>query len=272
MFSLLDLCPEVLEEIVLKLEEVEDVISLGSSSSYLSKIVGQERIWRLLLSRTQLVDAGQGRVMEDRVRAISSFLSSLADSDAFFSLLHRNIYERFPAFVQGWSKGSITVSCPSSTQLHSVSVLGLELLALTEREGARHTVHKIKMVRISPSLLLSLASPWDQISELVIDGFINCSTEEEGSALVSVLERCTTWTCYHLDLRRGAGEMTWEGLGREVARGRVRAVMVDREVVGRREDLRAVWQNTEVGCVVHGKWIFRSDGEEGWRKIEEIRQ
>ena len=44
MPSLMDLCPEVLEEVVLKLEEVEDVISLGSSSTDLARIVGQELV------------------------------------------------------------------------------------------------------------------------------------------------------------------------------------------------------------------------------------
>ena len=46
MRSLMDLFPEMLEEVVLKLESVEDVISLGSSCTALARTVGQERLWR----------------------------------------------------------------------------------------------------------------------------------------------------------------------------------------------------------------------------------
>ena len=271
---LMDLCPEILEEVTLKLESVEEVIALGSSSCRLARIVGQERLWRVVLARTELVEE-DGRMMEDRVRAITTFLSSLQDSKAIFSLLHQTIYDRYPAELEGWNKENITVSCPSSTQLHYVSGLGVELLDLTEREEARHRVHKIKKWMISSSLLLSLASHQrDQITELVT-GIINCTTEEEGSALVSLLERCTTWRVRWLDLLGKVGGLTWEGLGREVARGKLGNVRATREVVrrGRKEDLRAVWQNTERWWGVDGERIWKEDGEEeGWGKIEEIIQ
>ena len=100
MPCLLDLSLEMLEIVVLQLESVEDVISLGSSCGLLARVVGQERIWKVLLAnteneyrdraltRTSLVD-GRAEVMEDRMRAISTFLSSLEDRDAIFSLLHQ---------------------------------------------------------------------------------------------------------------------------------------------------------------------------------------
>ena len=44
MPSLTDLFPEILEEIVVKLESVEDMISLGSSCTDLARIVGQELV------------------------------------------------------------------------------------------------------------------------------------------------------------------------------------------------------------------------------------
>ena len=61
-----------------------------------------------------------------------------------------------------------------------MSGLGLQLLALIGRENARHSLHKIQVHRISPSLLLALASlQRTDISELVaVD--VSCSTEEEG--------------------------------------------------------------------------------------------
>ena len=51
----MDLFPEILEEIVLKLESVEDVISLGSYSPDLARIVGQESIWRVVLAKCRLM-------------------------------------------------------------------------------------------------------------------------------------------------------------------------------------------------------------------------
>ena len=118
MLSLLDLCPEILEEVVLKLESVEDVISLGSSSPYLARTVCQESIWRIFLAKTELVDSG--RVMEDIVRKIVTFLSSLKDSSDILSLIHQKIYERYPGQLpseaptpsRGMVYGSFTVSCP----------------------------------------------------------------------------------------------------------------------------------------------------------------
>ena len=90
MPSLMDLFPEILEEVVLKLESVKDVISLGSSSTDLARIVGQERLWRVILAKTELVE-DEDIVKEDRVRTITTFLSSLAHSTAIFSLLHQTI-------------------------------------------------------------------------------------------------------------------------------------------------------------------------------------
>ena len=157
MPSLLDLSLEVLEMVLLKLE-VEEVISLGFSCGHLARVVGQERICRVLLARTQLVDE-QGVVMEDRMRTIPTFLSSLKDKDSIFSLLHQMIYKRYPALLQEDLEEdeledmekeveSITVSFPPSPQLHCVSLLGLQLKALAGREESRHRVHKVKMFEL----------------------------------------------------------------------------------------------------------------------------
>jgi hypothetical protein len=270
----MDLCPEILEEVTMKLESVEDVMALGSCSRRLARIVGQTSLWRVIFSKTDLVE--DGRVMEDRIRTITAFLTSLEDSDAIFFLLHQTIFDRFLATEE--EEENITVSCPTSTQLHSVSGLGLELLALTDREGARHTVHKIKMSSIFPSLLLSLASlKRHKITEMVVKG-VRCTTEEEGSALVSLLESSTTWRVGRLHLLGEVGQLTWEGLARVVARGTLEVVMATRGVMrrGRREDIRDVWQNT--GLVwwvvsVGGGVICKRDGEEeGWGIIENIIQ
>ena len=276
MPSLLDLSLEIREMIVLKLESVEDVISLGSSCRDLARTVGQEWIWRGFFSQIELVYSG-GQIREDLVRRITNFLTILDNRDAIFSLLHRTIYWRHPATTLG-CRGYYTVSFPPSPRLHLVSDTGMELLALAGREDARHMVHKVKVLEISPSLLLSLASLMkERITELEVAS-IYCGTEDDGRALVSLLGGCSSWTVKDLALNGEVGGQTWEALGREVVMGRVKEVWTTREVVGRgrREDLRAVWENTKVGWMVEDEWISKSDAEEGkeeeegWREIEEM--
>ena len=79
------------------------------------------------------------------------------------------------------------------------------------------------------------------------------------------------WEVEVLELSGEVGGQTWERLGREVARGRLRAVVTGREVVrrGRREDLRAVWRNTEVGWDLETTIFFVNSEILGiliWRK------
>ena len=263
MPSLMDLLPEILEEIVLELE-VEDVISLGSSCTDLARIVSQERLWRIILAKTELVDEDEV-VMEDRVLEINTFLRTLANADAILSLLREMIYERHSATGEGWDE-NITVSFPSSLQLHVVSGIGLELLALTDRDDSRHTLHKVNVWTVSPCLLLALASlKREEITELEVED-LSCTTEEEGRALVSLLESSITWRVEVLELSDEVGGMTWQGLatvGREGSRGRLGNVRTGRQVVrrGRREDVMAVWEKTEDDWLVDGDRERKSD----WR-------
>ena len=101
---------------------------------------------------------GPGKVLEDRVRSMTTLLGTLEDSEAIIVLLHQMIYECYPGRGQGKEEDRVTVSFPSSPQLHTVSGLWLELLALTGREEASHSLHKIRMYMISPSVLLAMAS------------------------------------------------------------------------------------------------------------------
>ena len=287
----MDLSLEILEMVVLKLDSVEDMISLGSSCTYFTRIVGQERPWRITLSKMERMDGWQ--MAEDRVRNITTFLTSINNSDAIFSLLHEMIYKHYPGREDDEDyddddkemddmESDISVSFPPSPQLHSVSAMGLELLALTGRDGARHLLHKVRVGYIHPSLLLSLASlKREQISELHgLD--VHCTTDEAGRALVSLLEKSSTWRVDFLNLAGEVGGQTWEGLAREVARGRLvggigkgrgGGIYTSREVVrrGRREDLRTVWDKTEVAWSVDEKYIWYMDErEEGWEQIEKI--
>ena len=284
----------MLEQILLNVESVEDVISLGSSSPTFARILSQERIWRIILAKTEMVE--DGLVMKNRMRTISAFLTSLPDSASLFSLLHQTISQRYPGTATcpascQCKEETITVTFPGDSQLHEVSGLGMELLALTDRQGARHTVHKVRLGRIltGEKGILPVLTQQEEISDLVV-GNIVCCTEEEGMMIGCLLEKCSSWRVHTLRMwdephhhhqegaEVGVGGQTWERLGRAAARGAVRHVSTNRKVVrrGRREDLRAVWGITKV------QWnrrvnrrenpcILKSDGKKkGWRRIEKI--
>ena len=79
----------MLEQILVKFEDVEDVVSLGSTCVRLGGILSNCRMWRRILAKTELVQHGQ--VMEDRMKNLADFLGLLADSEAIISLLRKTI-------------------------------------------------------------------------------------------------------------------------------------------------------------------------------------
>ena len=182
----------------MRVTSLEDVIALGSSCRSLAAIVGQASLWRRIFSKIQLVERGgvvmpglqrmqavplhghkgPGKVIEDRVRTMATFLGTLKDSEAILFLLYQMIYERYPGRGQGKEEDRVTVSFPSSPQLHTVSGLGLELLALTGRKEVSHSLHKIQMYTISPSVLLAMASLQRTKMLELVAGHVSCSTEE----------------------------------------------------------------------------------------------
>ena len=272
MFPLMKLSSEILEQILVKTEYVEDVVSLGSTCVRLKGILSNLRVWRYILAKAELVEHGQ--VMEDRVRTITAFLGSLPDCEAIYSLLRKTIYERYPGTVRdgGTVMDMVTVLFPGDPQHHSVTLLGLRLLVLADRETAGHTVLKVELSLSTSNHVLSLASLQKEIGELVLMGGIICIREEEGMALCSAVERSSTWRIGRLFLMGEVGGETWRRLGREAARGWLGRVRIERVVGrrGRREDLRAVWGRTKVYWLVDGEFIQKADGEEeGWGRIEE---
>ena len=173
-----------------------------------------------------------GKIMEDKVRNTTTFLEALENREAIFGLLHKMIYERYPGHGQGDGKDRVIVSAPSSPQLHTVSGRGLEMLALTGRKEASHSLHEIRMHTISPSVLIAMASLQRARRVELVAGQVSCSTEVEGRALASLLEGCTTWRIERLSMRGQAGGQNWERLGRAAVRGRVRIVGTTAYVVG----------------------------------------
>ena len=301
MSSLMDLPSELQEKIFEKLESVEDVISLGSSCTQLAMVVNQVQVsfWRLLLDKTT-------HISRPRLRNLATFVSSLDKADSIFSLLRNTIYERNPAshkidsdgeivddeckddgygyeYVSDCAEETIIVSFPPSPELHPVSVAGLQLLVLIDRHGARHRIHTIKVCQNSPrpSTLLSLASMASLQKEMINQTNLQpiCTTEEEGMALVAILERSIQLSMGQLVLVGGVGRRTWEGLGRNsyLTWG---CVKTERKVVrrGRRKDLQAIYKLHHSWFVdgenIDGPWEFYDWNEgfikEGWKKIKNM--
>ena len=105
--------------------------------------------------------------------------------------------------------------------------------------------------------------------------FLGCSTPEEETALTSLLARCHTWTIDNLSLCDDVQGSIWSGMREAAERGKVATVNVETELVkkGRTEDLRMVWENTEIGWSVGHIMIFKHEGtEKGWKKIKRILQ
>ena len=94
---------------------------------------------------------------------------------------------------------------------------------------------------------------------------------ENGLALAQLLAVCGDWTVGDLYLSGQVGQEAWQGLAMAAGRGKVKTVIVDREVIkrGAREDLRGAWECTDRWAVDCYAFVDREDGEEGWRKIEE---
>ena len=185
----------MLEQILVKFEDVEDVVSLGSTCVRLGGILSNCRMWRRILAKTELVQHGQ--VMEDRMKNLADFLGLLANSEAIISLLRKTIYERYPGTV----RDRVTVLITTDPQHHSVTLLGLQLLVLADRDKPGHTVLKVKLdACVTRNQLLVLASLHKKIRELVVT-MVFCYPEEDGTALCSMLERCSTWRLNCLYLR-----------------------------------------------------------------------
>ena len=103
MAGLLDLPTEILEHILLQQEDVEDMISLGTSCSRLKQILSKPMIWRNLLTKAKSItmvetkDNSKGlfkkgyRVNTPIVQMLILFLKSSEEPDILFGLLQDTI-------------------------------------------------------------------------------------------------------------------------------------------------------------------------------------
>ena len=202
MAGLADLPTELLEQIFLHQEGAKDMISLSSSSPRLHQVLSQPRIWRNMLAKADMVTGVKKKTVTESIvnysliQMVSVFLKAAADPEVLLGLLHSTICQLHPGVLQG---SSVTVLLPLLPGPHSVSVLGLVLLALTEGQGQGPTILTVRMAGPGPysvtasgvglqldqsvSLLGALASlvslQEEPITYLEVTGTISCSTAED---------------------------------------------------------------------------------------------
>ena len=280
MLELLCLPIELLEQVFLAQEDIKDMISFAFTCSRMHKILSQPRMWRNIL----------GKVMKDNnptitvnlrfeIEMLMKFLKTVGEHYKTINiiLLHETICEIYPGSIaleaetmeedeeeeKVWSR--VTVICSLSSQPHHVSVLGLQLLSLTEGESDGHNVQVIKLGQ--PAFLQEiLACLGSSRPRLEVEGTTCYITEKEGRRLGDFLERCSSWRLGMLVLEIGVGDGTWQRLARAAAKGRLEILWTGRKVVGRGrlEEVRRLWEKTE------GSWVVGGEVQQGWQSIQNI--
>ena len=62
-----------------------------------------------------------GKIREDKVRTVATFLDALENSETIFGLLHKIIFKQYPGQGLGEEEDIVIASAPTSPQLHTVS-------------------------------------------------------------------------------------------------------------------------------------------------------
>ena len=78
MTELQDLSNELLEQIFLKMEDGDSVISLGSCCHRLMEILTRKKVWKNLLAKTEMVKRSEGNVMETHKPLLQKLMGVLA--------------------------------------------------------------------------------------------------------------------------------------------------------------------------------------------------
>ena len=78
MTELQDLSNELLEQIFLKMEDGDSVISLGSCCHRLMEILTRKKVWKNLLAKTEMVKRSEGNVMETNKPLLQKLMGVLA--------------------------------------------------------------------------------------------------------------------------------------------------------------------------------------------------
>ena len=271
MVGLLDLPAEIMEQIFHQQEDVGDMISLGSSCSWPHQILSKQKVWRNLLSKAKMTkrihtEGKQGygyKVNPPVVQMLMLFLKTVDYPEVLLGLLHKHICLLYPAFPGS----SVTVGCSLHSSPHTVSSLGLELLALTGGQSLTiATVHLDKTGTDIIKTLSTLVSMQEAaVTEMNVTGTILCTSEEEGLTLASLLVMCSSWRLGELVLEGAVGREAWEGLGRASSTGRLELARVERQVLKRGEwvDVRMVLKKTTWNWAVEGR-------EQEWYEVHDI--
>ena len=245
MYSMQEMPTELVEEIFLRLGDWRDLTCPACTCQASCRLLLRPVTWRKLLDRTRVVHQGVG-FNEERatiqVGHIMTFLNTHGvGHEDLLEILHETICHEQQNWKRLWWDGHqafeahedpniVIVSSPGHDETmgrHPITGQGLKLLALTEREGARHTIHQINLMDnpTNSSLLLSLeliaSEQEEQILEMFSSGQISCYDREDGQALGSLLEKCDSWRAETLNMWGELEPQAWGRLGRAAPRGLV---------------------------------------------------
>ena len=244
-------------------------LSLGSCSTRLQGLVSQPFIFEMVLNKVKFGVKEDDEEEEERmadneelVRKIMKFIAEHPDPEPLATSLQDTITRQFPGRGGVLWKEMITLGRPPHQPL-SVNVEGLLLLSQA-KNGLRLRTCQVKGKVIQGALLVTLSSLADEMWGVELEAFIIvCSTEEEDAALAHLLACCSSWSLDNLSLCEVVGEEVWAGLARR--RGKVGVINLGENVVkrGRLEDIRNVWEATEVGWAVRREAVWKFGGGGG---------
>ena len=289
---------ELLERIIVLLAPVS-AIALSHCDSVFHDVLTKPIIFKTVLKRMQLTtelnDTGTEQSIDFRMevnmkqlRHMMAFISQNPNLKEHIPILYDVIISQFSA--NSWDTIKIILPHPprplyDPTTPHSVDTEGFLLLWNLQ---VPLSLHSVSVDRITGPLLAglsSLAQTSDCPHEATVTleaGAVVCHSDEEGEAIVRLLDHCFSWWVGHLCLYSDVGETTWTSLARMMTewcilatspRGRVERVYCWKKVVGRgrREDLREVWCAVERGWGVGEEWLDNHMGLElGWGRIKQI--
>ena len=212
---------------------------------------------------------------KELVSKIVSVIITTRDLLPLLASLQDTIAAQFLAKV----KDTIQLDRPGLQPLHVNS--GGVMLLLHVREGLLLNHIKLRYVDswclgLTGALLTGLSSLASGRGVELVVFDIECSTEEEGLALIHLLDCCLSWKVRDLRLTGEVGQGIWEGLARAADRGTLNRVQVDRNILkkGSKEDVRKVWDSVKLVISLEGlnrEIVWKGYGERGWGRINRLR-
>ena len=294
--TVMDMLEELLEKIILPLDPIS-AINFSLCATRLHGLVSNHVVFLRILDKVEFkisdnnfdeeAKTQRKKDNQELVDKLRNFICTTSDPGPLLARLQETISLQFPAKGRAgtwvrqdagtWEwvgEDAIVLERHLHQPLH-VDAEGV-LLLLHAREGLSLGSVSVgsRNEEVRGGLLAALSCLANQTPGRGLDLQVlslKAVTEEDGLALAQLLAVCGDWAVGDLYLSGQVGQEAWQGLAMAAGRGKVKTVIVDREVIkrGAREDLRGAWECTDSWVMDWYAFVNREDGEEGWRKIEE---